>query len=46
MPGPIKKLPRRPVILIILDGFGSNPAKANPMVHMITTAATAPRAGP
>ncbi|MEY6434051.1 2,3-bisphosphoglycerate-independent phosphoglycerate mutase [Thioalkalicoccus limnaeus] len=31
------KVPRRPVILIILDGFGTNPSKANNAVAMAHT---------
>jgi 2,3-bisphosphoglycerate-independent phosphoglycerate mutase len=32
-----KKIPRRPVILIILDGFGVNPSKANNAVVLART---------
>ena len=31
------KLPRRPVVLIILDGFGTNPSKANNAVALAET---------
>ncbi|MBK5963205.1 phosphoglycerate mutase (2,3-diphosphoglycerate-independent) [Thiocystis minor] len=37
MSNPMKNLPRRPVILIILDGFGVNPAKANNAVALAST---------
>lgn len=37
MSDPMKKVPRRPVILIILDGFGSNPSKANNAVAIADT---------
>lgn len=31
------ELPRRPVVLIILDGFGANPAKAHNAIHLADT---------
>ncbi|MFW5723362.1 MAG: 2,3-bisphosphoglycerate-independent phosphoglycerate mutase, partial [Halochromatium sp.] len=31
------ELPRRPVVLIILDGFGTNPSKANNAVTLAST---------
>ncbi|MFZ0789895.1 MAG: 2,3-bisphosphoglycerate-independent phosphoglycerate mutase, partial [Chromatiaceae bacterium] len=37
MSDPMKKVPRRPVILIILDGFGCNPSKANNAVAIAET---------
>ncbi len=37
MSDPMKKVPRRPVILIILDGFGCNPSKANNAVALAET---------
>ncbi|NEX22236.1 2,3-bisphosphoglycerate-independent phosphoglycerate mutase [Thiorhodococcus mannitoliphagus] len=37
MSDPMKNVPRRPVILIILDGFGLNPAKANNAVAIAST---------
>ncbi|MBK1718388.1 2,3-bisphosphoglycerate-independent phosphoglycerate mutase [Thiocystis violacea] len=37
MSDPMKNLPRRPVILIILDGFGLNPSKANNAVALART---------
>jgi 2,3-bisphosphoglycerate-independent phosphoglycerate mutase len=37
MSHPRKKVPGRPVILIILDGFGVNPAKANNAVVLADT---------
>lgn len=37
MTDPMKNLPRRPVILIILDGFGANPSKANNAVAIANT---------
>lgn len=37
MNDPMKKVPRRPVILIILDGFGSNPSKANNAIALAET---------
>ncbi|GAB0150070.1 2,3-bisphosphoglycerate-independent phosphoglycerate mutase [Marichromatium sp. PS1] len=37
MSDPMQQLPRRPVILIILDGFGVNPAKANNAVAIADT---------
>jgi 2,3-bisphosphoglycerate-independent phosphoglycerate mutase len=37
MSQPRKKVPGRPVILIILDGFGLNPAKANNAVALADT---------
>ncbi len=37
MSNPMKNLPRRPVILIILDGFGLNPAKANNAIAIAQT---------
>ncbi len=33
----LKKVPRRPVILIILDGFGLNPSKANNAIAIAET---------
>ncbi len=33
----MKNLPRRPVVLIILDGFGLNPAKANNAIALAKT---------
>ncbi|NCA71562.1 MAG: 2,3-bisphosphoglycerate-independent phosphoglycerate mutase [Sphingobacteriia bacterium] len=37
MTHPRKKVPGRPVILIILDGFGINPAKANNAIALAAT---------
>jgi 2,3-bisphosphoglycerate-independent phosphoglycerate mutase len=37
MSDPMKKIPRRPVILIILDGFGSNPSKADNAIALART---------
>ncbi|WP_043754850.1 2,3-bisphosphoglycerate-independent phosphoglycerate mutase [Imhoffiella purpurea] len=37
MSDPMKKVPRRPVILVILDGFGVNPSKANNAVAIANT---------
>lgn len=37
MSDPMKKLPRRPVILIILDGFGINPSKSNNAIALAET---------
>ena len=37
MSDPMKNIPRRPVILIILDGFGVNPSKANNAVALART---------
>ncbi len=37
MSNPFNQLPRRPVILIILDGFGLNPSKANNAVILADT---------
>ncbi|NEV61346.1 2,3-bisphosphoglycerate-independent phosphoglycerate mutase [Thiorhodococcus minor] len=37
MSDPMKKVPRRPVMLVILDGFGLNPSKANNAVAIAST---------
>jgi len=37
MSDPMKMVPRRPVILIILDGFGINPSKANNAIALAET---------
>ncbi len=37
MSDPMKKIPRRPVVLIILDGLGLNPAKAQDALVLART---------
>jgi len=37
MSDPMKQVPRRPVILIILDGFGTNPSKSDNAVALAET---------